>query len=411
MTAATLYRKFNEALAWNGALYFLSTASKFAVSLMLYRTLPLTDFAVWANILSIVFLTSLWLDFGLSRSLPQYAQAFSKCPHAKRQFLRNILLFKGVAAILVAGIAAYLAPSLHVYLGAGMLCIESMKATVRLIYHSYLRHKMFNQVESGVILTRLLAIAALCAWHISLPALFTVEIVTSLALTVYSFLRLGDAVHGVWQESSEELPAGLGRSFAKHSGVIWAINTTSSISERNFLVPFFTYLFGPEGGALFKVANDGALLFSRFVLKTIGTAGTSLLSHATSRAQLKLLNNRIANLTLPLIGVVLCSAVAFAVMPWTNNLLFSTFFILALGYLTQLLYMGYDRVLEVTHSYQQLLVSLIPYCMIMGLFALAWQSGQQISLASLPLGILAIQLLRLSSTFMRLRSARALQLQ
>ncbi len=46
MTAATLYRKFNQALAWNGALYLVSTASKFMVSLLLYRSLATSDFAL-----------------------------------------------------------------------------------------------------------------------------------------------------------------------------------------------------------------------------------------------------------------------------------------------------------------------------------------------------------------------------
>ncbi len=404
MTTETLYRKFNEALVWNGALYFFSTASKFLVSLLLYRTLTTQDFAIWANLLSIVFLLALWLDFGFSRSLPQYAPQFAKCPHAKRRFLRNIFMFKGAITALVATTLVFTTHLPYIYLGAALLCIESMKATTRLLYHSYFKHKVFNKLESGIITLRLVAIALLCIKGYSLGSIFAIEVATSLALTLYTLLTLK-----VPHDYTGNLPKGLGRSFARHSAAIWSINTASSFSERNFLVPLCTLLFGAAGGALFKVANDGALLFSRFVLKTIGTTGTSLLSHMTSQVQLDMLNQRIRQLTLPLIAIVLLSAMVFALMPWTSSLLFQTFFVLALGYLTQLLFMGYDRLLEVTHSYKPLFVSLLPYVLIMGLFAIS--SQVQLALAALPAYVLCIQALRLTSTYIRVRAARTLRLE
>ncbi len=351
-----------------------------------------------------MFLLALWLDFGFSRSLPQYAPQFARCPQAKKKFLRAIITFKGVATAAVALTLALVVHLPYVYLGAALLCIESLKATTRLLYHSYFRHKIFNQAESAVIVLRLLAIALLCSRPVTLEYIFGVEIVASLALTIY----------GLWwlhipHEQPGELPTGLTRSFARHSAAIWSLNTASSFSERNFLVPLCTLLFGANGGALFKVANDGALFFSRFVLKTIGTTGTSLLSHAPSRAQLGVLNRRIAQLTLPLIAVVLLSALVFMVMPWTSSLHFQTFFVLALGYLTQLLFMGYDRLLEVTHNYKPLLYSLLPYLVIGGLFVGASTSTVRLPITLLPVGILGMQALRLLSVGMRVRAARRLR--
>ncbi len=403
MTTQALYRKFNDALAWNGALYFISTCSKFWVSILLYRTLSTYDFIIWANLLSLVFLLALWLDFGFSRSLPQYAPQFAKCPQAKRRFLRNIFAFKGVTTALVAITLVLTTHLPFVYVGAILLCIESMKSTTRLLYHSYFKHKMFNRLESGVITLRLLAIVLLCSYHGSLQSIFAVEIIASLALTLYTLMSLN-----IDHEYSGELPGDLGRSFAQHSAAIWSLNTVASIAERNFLVPLCTLLFGAAGGALFKVANDGALLFSRFVLKTIGTTGTSLLSHGSPRAQLQVLNARIALLTKPLIGIVLLSALVFALAPFTSTLHFYTFFVLALGYLTQLMFMGYDRLLEVTHNYKPLFVSLLPYTLIVGLFAISMQ--MQLTLSALPVYVLIIQALRLLSTYIRVRATRGLSL-
>ena len=76
-------------------------------------------------------------------------------------------------------------------------------------------------------------------------------------------------------------------AFIKHSLIMWANNNLKSLSERNFLVPFFTHIFGPGPANLFKVANDGALLFYRIAIKTIGTTDTSLLAHIETSQQHK----------------------------------------------------------------------------------------------------------------------------
>lgn len=60
---------------------------------------------------------------------------------------------------------------------------------------------------------------------------------------------------------------------------MWATTVLKSLTERNFLVPFFSFSLGMASANIFKLANDAALLFYRVIVKTLGTADTALLSH------------------------------------------------------------------------------------------------------------------------------------
>lgn len=110
------------------------------------------------------------------------------------------------------------------------------------------------------------------------------------------------------------------------------------------MIPLLTIVFGPSQANLFKIAKmmDGALLFHRTVIKTIGITDTALLLHVQQLAQAKKLMpiaftkimTGLVALCLPLSGILLF-AVAFHHKVFGDECAFQLFFILMIGYLIE----------------------------------------------------------------------------
>jgi hypothetical protein len=194
------------------------------------------------------------------------------------------------------------------------------------------------------------------------------------------------------------------RPFIKHSSIMWFYTILKSLSERNFLLPICTFAWGAGIANMFKVAQDGALLFERTIIKTIGHTDTTLLAHVESevgdeksRGEQALvfekLVRKIAALSIPLFGI-LTFFVVQGFFKLQDNEIFHIFLILAISYLLEVLLSPYERVLEVKLRYGLLLVSYIPYIFILSLLLM------RISLIGLQNFVLMLQGVRLVSSIL-----------
>jgi hypothetical protein len=231
------------------------------------------------------------------------------------------------------------------------------------------------------------------------------------------------------------------KDFAIHSGAMWGLLSINSITERNFLVPIFSAMLGHGAAGIFKIANDGALLFQRFVIKTIGTTGTSLITHlddnekrvASRSAQAKAqhenidtpnakaqagvrdgvwhLTKRIAILIIPLIVII---GIVTMLNSWTPFTVFKnadisrTFLLLTFLYLFQILFLAYDNALEVRRHYKELFTSCIPYIAIGFFYLFSLYTYISVTLIS---ALLIIHALRIASLFIRIYYATNLFLE
>jgi hypothetical protein len=151
------------------------------------------------------------------------------------------------------------------------------------------------------------------------------------------------------------------RAFIKHSFILWINTLLRSFSERNFLVPLFTVLFGEMQANIFKVACEGALLFQRSILKTIGVTDTALFTYAQQNMQknysvsyaFDALTTKIARLCFPLLGIVL-------VLFYGGNMRvihyngFLIFIIMVTMYAIEVILLSCERLLEVYRHYNYL---------------------------------------------------------
>ena len=155
---------------------------------------------------------------------------------------------------------------------------------------------------------------------------------------------------------------------------MWTNITITSLSERNFMVPLLSAVLGPGEAAIFKVANDGALFFRRLVAKSIGTTDTSILTWAINptannrdsagKFAFQKLSSRLATLCLPLYGALIL-LLFWHRMANHNNVGFSVFAFISTCYLAETIMSPFERVLEVGRRYATLLLSYIPYFIVM----------------------------------------------
>jgi len=110
---------------------------------------------------------------------------------------------------------------------------------------------------------------------------------------------------------------------------------------------------------------DIALLFQRFIIKTIGTTGTSLFAHieakqvATSTTQaFEKLTKKIILLNSIILGITFSLFFQFNNQ---NHEVFKIVLLLTGLYLAQTIFMAYERILEVKRQYKKLFLSFLPY--------------------------------------------------
>lgn len=419
MNMQKLYKKFSKGIVWNAFLFLVYKLLFISLTFLLYGRLTVQDFSLWANVNCIIYLLLLWLDFGFRKSLPRYAPEFSKNKITMQKFITFILIFhlivlciaSPVFLFLIARFATTIGLSKQVsilYLGCILFIVEGILATFRLIYHSYFWQKNFNILNALTLVTQLvLSIGSLYVVEKSialLQAIFIIKIGTSILMLAIATVMLRWLYQtNTFSEKTKINISSKGWEFAKHSSIMWASTNIKSLTERNFLVPLFTWQLGPSLANLFKVANDSALFFQRLILKTIGTTDTSLLSYIEKKSKnsvllpqvFKKLTTKIISLCVPLLGL-LVAWYFYKKNTGTESSTSHLFFVLAIGYLLQVLISPYERILEVKKKYIVLMIAYLPYLFFVPLF-LYFNHPSPISLFY---SVLLVQSIRLISALM-----------
>lgn len=390
MNTNTLLNKFSQGLNWNAFFYavykFLSTALSFA----LFKFLTTQDFSTWANINSIIFLSLLWLDFGLRKSLPRYCPEFAKDKQAQKRFITYLLLFQGSLILVALPLFMYsftaLSTALNLYksstlftLSCIIFCMESLVSLFRLIYHAHFWIKQFNLINTAALAFEMIANGIIIVTSNNsnsiIIGILATKAISGLVINAVSLGLLTTLYKDANYPGRERIDFNRTlRAFIKHSGMMWINNTIKSVTERNFLMPLFTYSVGQAAANLFKIANDAALIFYRIILKTIGTTDTSLLAHVTtSNEREKLmpfafqkLTSKMTRLCIPLLGIlvlIFLKGESFFMHPFV----FQAFFIMAVGYVIELILSPYERLLEINRRYRYLIFAYIPYILVISL--------------------------------------------
>lgn len=374
-----LISQFNSAINWNAALYLIHKVLYVSTSLLLFNRLSTIDYSAWANINSTIFLSLLWLDCGLSKTLPRFSPEFLNSIDSIRRFITMVALFQIcillISSPLLLKLLQATATALHqdnsiCLYGIALFFTQGIIAVIRLLFHSLFFHKQFNLIAiTATVVEMFITILSLTSISTSTKLLSTILfnkiIVDSVLLTV-GIVLLHKLFSNYLPSQARTAEKSTLHQLIKHSTMMWMSNNAKSLSDRNFLIPFITNALGAETANIFKVANDIALLFYRFILKTIGTADTSLLAFTQlynkndMEFALKKLTTKVAALCLPLFGAIgimfFCRSLFFK-----NQFVFHLFIIMVTFYLIEALLLPFERFLEVKREYKYLAIGYIPY--------------------------------------------------
>jgi hypothetical protein len=392
MNQSQLLDAFSSACNWNAFLYSFYRILYTGLSYLLFYTLPPDAFAARATLSSIIFITVLWTDAGLQKSLPHFAPHFISSRSTFYQLARTVCLFRIAIAALAAPLVAYLVAQtahalLHTHVTAytcialALFAAESFVATIRLLYHSQFWNKQFNLIETAhttieMLIDFIIVMRCTDPNTIVMGVLIT-RVVVRVSTTIVSLISLAPLLQSLPPSCQSDEAIHFTRPFFKHSFVMWVTSVVKSLSERNFIIPCLTHILGAQQASIYKVANDGALLFYRVIIKTIGSNDTALLSHAHHRDTKSIdvaftkLTTRIAGLVFPLLGLVVSFVVFLyrsASQELVSSMIFQLFTIIVIGFFIETLIMSYERLVEVHRDYRSLVYTHVPYLCIALLF-------------------------------------------
>lgn len=382
MNTQELFARFSQGLHWNAWLYLVYRATSTIIIILLYNRCDPIIFSGYANLNSMIFLLLLWLDAGFQKAIPRFCPEYAKNTEALKAFIKSMVLFK--ITIVVVALPLYIAvsytlfnrlslsmPNWFFYIGTLLVITEGIISVIRLIYHAHFLQRIFNSINALTLLIEMSAnIAAiiLISHNLTLlAALLINKIIANSLLLILSWYNM-DHLYGQQVVQQASLPKEIHKQFIMHTTIMWFNNNLKSLTERNFLLPIFTFIFGPEMANMFKVANDGALLFYRVVLKTIGTTDTALFSHILTMEQknetwqvaFKKLSTKIAAFVLPLLACIYVIYNMDIYMRYSPYV-FQLFLIITTSLLLEILFSPYERLLEVHQSYYLLMYAYVPY--------------------------------------------------
>ncbi|MEX0940649.1 MAG: oligosaccharide flippase family protein [Candidatus Babeliales bacterium] len=393
MNTQQIFYQFNTSINWNGFFYIAQKISYTFLTFILYRTLTSTEFAAWANINSIIFLILLWIDFGFRKSVPRYIPEFAKNKTAHQNFIIAILLTQTCLIIIMIPIlniatnysGALLNLSINMHISAisisMLFAAEGILAILRLIFHAHFWQKQFNSINAFFLMIETLSSFIAIHYYSGnalLNSIITNKIGASLATIIFSLFRLPHLYKQIMPQTEVPIPSKLlSKQFVIHSAVMWINTALRSLSERNFMIPIITYNMGPEMAGMYKIANDGALVFQRIIIKTIGTSDTSLLAHIyTLPNKTKLmeiafekLTTKVASLCFPFFGLFILFAY-FIMNHINDHVIIKLFCIITGSYLLEIMLLAYERLLEVERSYRFLMAVYITYAIMF--FFILW---------------------------------------
>lgn len=405
MNTHQLFSKFNQGINWNAILSISHRVLSVILSLSLYHVCTVSEYNLWANTYSIIFIMLLWIDGGLRKSAPRFAPLFA-AEGKTRSFLEFITAFQIIALILTMPFVIIATQKLHTMLFVTdflipqvimLFFLEGIISCIRLIYYSYFWHKSFNQIY--VLLITLETIIA-CILIISkvtplIPMIFFLKICTCIVLIMITALKIPSIINDpAYHNINMTISTTKDTEYqcTMHTIAMWGSNAIKSLSERNVMLLLFTYLFGPEQANIFKLANDGAVIVYRTLVKTIGTTDTSLLAHSQIlgvgevglQKAFKKVSTKVVGLCLPLLGLM-AGIYSVTYLGIYDHNVFHIMFILIIGYVLEVAFSSYERVLEVNFRYRYLLYAYIPYIILISIPLLPFLTFLKPLLTSLSL--------------------------
>ncbi|MFZ5954472.1 MAG: hypothetical protein ACOYT8_05240 [Candidatus Dependentiae bacterium] len=367
MKSAHLFSSFTSALTWNALLFSCTKIAQLLSSYCVYYCGDTFIFYQWSHSLALLYLILLWLDCGLKKSIARFALSLLQQSHS---LIKKIIYFQlallGVASLGIFFFHRFLFPyfsATQIILYLTLFIAQGIVFLLQNISHAYFLNKQFNCVLILVTAIEILGISYIAFTCLTLEKLLMVKLLTTGMAVLITGINLKRFI--VQQVPFVGSPT-IENSFTKHTGIMGVTTILKSLSERNFLLPFFAATLGIESATLYKITNDAALACYRIVVKSLGSADTAFLSYANELGEQNFFNKSVIHLkrkvmllTIPLIMLLMLLLIC---LPYIfDNQFFVPLLILICSYIAESLLLPYERILEVQGRYKELITSYIVY--------------------------------------------------
>jgi hypothetical protein len=403
---------FSHAVAWNALLFIVSRTSQVICSYGVYYLTNKLIFFQWSHSLALIYLILLWIDFGFKKSIAFFAQTLHE-----QNLLKTVLLVQlavvGMAGVGLVCCSQWLVPylsTMQLSLSVIVLCLQGALFAAQNIYHAYFFNKVYNRAIMAGAVFELIALVLLVTNRASLEAALLGKIIASAASLIVLLKTSKLIIRNKPTQTAVDY-----KNMITHTGVMGLTTVLKSLSERNFLLPFFAAAYGVEGAILYKLANETALFFYRVVIKSLGSADTALLARAQEAKHARffsqavlLIQRKIVILIVPLAALFILSYVGssyasyYAMAPRDGRFL-SLVRILIISYLGESFLISYERVLEVKQEYRSLLQSYVLYAALLGGVLSLIRLGYMSMIGGL-VGIQAVRMVGLVWMYFRART-------
>lgn len=393
-----ILNSFHKALAYNSVSVLAYKILFITLSYLLFMHFSAEDYLQWGNTMALVYLTVLWADLGLKKSIAQFAPyLFEGHAHFLRRFIPlYILILLAAGLLLITIVPLALTTKILVLL---LVITEGSVSLLRSLFHAKFENKFFNIAYIIFFAVEVAIIILMLTGHVSFTnirslvlsltdSLLVLRICNSLlviSFTAPKLLRLLKQQNKQIQTNNFPL-----KEFITHCSVLSITTVARSITERNMLLPIIITLFGPILAAPCKLAQDVAIVFQRFLFKTLATNDTAFLSILAKQNKAESNEKtyshdgfyhvayRVIKLCIPILLVISIASLLiyrfqdlqttlFTQDAYTRSQAFYYFLIFIIFFMLESLLVPYERFLEVNQAYKSLLFSYTPYTLAFGI--------------------------------------------
>ena len=389
MKKELLFSKFSQALNWNILLYTMYKGCFITVSYLVYNKVSSFYFSQWAMSNALLFLGILWIDPGFKKSIPRFYPLFSQDPTYHKRFIFGVLCTQVI--ILIGAVLPFLMILPHFItlrtlypLLSVLFVTEGIGAIFQTLYHAHFKNKQFNSLQIiCTLLEMFINIYIIITtsesnelWLIQM--ILTTKIISSVAIIIGSLYLIPNLYQqklilpGVLEHPKKTI-----YEFIIHSCCMWGSTAIKSLTERNFLFPYFTTTFGLISANTFKIAHDSALFFQRISLKALGSADTALLSYIQIKSSYAATDSKEAfRMIVKIVSYLSVSFAFIGVLAFAaqytkaSSDMITIFLIVAIGYMIEIFLSPYERLLEVQRRYKLLWISYTPYIIVISILGI-----------------------------------------
>lgn len=320
---SSLAQKFHYNFRWNLIGSLLYEVAKTAHNYFLFKLFHASIFGLMGSILSLIYLTTKYADFGMTYALPPFFNDSIRSKADFRKILLGYFLLPQLPIIcLAAAIGSYFfihkfcevnaCPS--VFVVPIIIILETLRWFLRHFLHMAFKSRRIVQCEVVSFLTYLISVWAILYIYDFTPSLnviFMLHVIESAVIVGLFMGMLFRFYRSLPNVDQAVLPQRFMQRFLEARFFNYTLRISREFFTSNFLTVFFALKFDVTQAALFYFAGTIGTSIQSIVKVAIGYSGNALFAnlkhatHAEKKEAFGLLSEKLVRIIVPMLVVMI----------------------------------------------------------------------------------------------------------